>query len=129
MQIWGVCATSPPSGVQWWLQSKGPDTVRLLDEGGAPLAYALPEFGITMPFKPTDFTQVNPHINRVLVSRALRLLDVQRDERVIDWFCGLGNFTCLWRPRPGRCWALKAARPWWRGPARIMIKFGSKAEW
>ena len=80
-------------GVQWWLQSKGPDTVRLLDEGGAQLAYALPEFGITMPFKPTDFTQVNPHINRVLVSRALRLLDVQNSERVIDWFCGLGNFT------------------------------------
>ena len=80
-------------GVQWWLQSKGPDTVCLLDEGGAQLAYALPEFGITMPFKPTDFTQVNPHINRVLVSRALRLLDVQNSERVIDWFCGLGNFT------------------------------------
>jgi len=80
-------------GVQWWLQSKGPDTVRLLDEGGEPLGYALPEFGITMPFKPTDFTQVNPHINRVLVSRALRLLDVQPHERVIDWFCGLGNFT------------------------------------
>ena len=80
-------------GVQWWLQSKGPDTVRLLDEGGVQLSYALPEFGITMPFKPTDFTQVNPHINRVLVSRALRLLDVQKNERVIDWFCGLGNFT------------------------------------
>ena len=79
--------------VQWWLQSKGPDTVRLLDEGGEQLSYALPEFGITMPFKPTDFTQVNPHINRVLVSRALRLLDVQKSERVIDWFCGLGNFT------------------------------------
>jgi 23S rRNA (uracil1939-C5)-methyltransferase len=65
----------------------------LLEEGGEPLAYGLPEFGITMPFKPTDFTQVNPHINRVLVGRALRLLDVQPDERVIDWFCGLGNFT------------------------------------
>ncbi len=80
-------------GVQWWLQSKGPETVRLLEEGGAVLAYELPEFGITMPFKPTDFTQVNPQINRVLVGRALRLLDVQRHERVIDWFCGLGNFT------------------------------------
>ena len=79
--------------VQWWLQSKGPETVKLLDEGGAQLSYALPEFGITMPFKPTDFTQVNPHINRVLVSRALRLLDVKKNERVIDWFCGLGNFT------------------------------------
>jgi 23S rRNA (uracil1939-C5)-methyltransferase len=53
--------------VQWWLQPKGPDTVQLLDEGGEQLAYALPDFGITMPFKPTDFTQVNPHINRVLV--------------------------------------------------------------
>lgn len=80
-------------GVQWWLQPKGPDTVHLLDEGGPVLSYALPAFGVTMPFKPTDFTQVNPHINRVLVGRALRLLDVQGDERVIDWFCGLGNFT------------------------------------
>jgi len=80
-------------GVQWWLQSKGPDTVCRLDMAGAELAYALPEFDITMPFKPTDFTQVNPHINRVLVTRALRLLDARADERVIDWFCGLGNFT------------------------------------
>jgi 23S rRNA (uracil1939-C5)-methyltransferase len=82
-------------GVQWWLQPKGPETVRLLDDvPGAPeLAYALPEFGVTMPFRPTDFTQVNPHINRVLVSRALRLLDAHKTERVIDWFCGLGNFT------------------------------------
>jgi 23S rRNA (uracil1939-C5)-methyltransferase len=46
-----------------------------------------------MPFKPTDFTQVNPQVNSVLVSRAMRLLDAQADERVIDWFCGLGNFT------------------------------------
>ena len=80
-------------GVQWWLQPKGPDTVHLLDEGSEQLAYALPEFGIRMPFKPTDFTQVNPYINQVLVGRALRLLDVRADERVIDWFCGLGNFT------------------------------------
>ena len=80
-------------GVQWWLQPKGPDTVHRLDDGGPDLAYALPEFGVTMPFKPTDFTQVNPHINRVLVARALRLLDARADERVIDWFCGLGNFT------------------------------------
>ncbi len=80
-------------GVQWWLQPKGPETVQRLDEGGDELAYALPEFGIAMPFKPTDFTQVNPYINAVLVGRALRLLEVQAHERVIDWFCGLGNFT------------------------------------
>ncbi|MBU3738912.1 MAG: 23S rRNA (uracil(1939)-C(5))-methyltransferase RlmD [Rhodoferax sp.] len=79
--------------VQWWLQPKGPDSIGLLDPDGPELAYALPEFGLRMPFRPTDFTQVNPQINQVLVSRALRLLDVQRHERVIDWFCGLGNFT------------------------------------
>jgi 23S rRNA (uracil1939-C5)-methyltransferase len=79
--------------VQWWLQRKGPDTVTRLDADGPELAYRLPEFGITMPFKPTDFTQVNHAINQVLVGRALRLLDLQSDERVIDWFCGLGNFT------------------------------------
>jgi len=79
--------------VQWWLQPKGPDTVEQLDAGGAELAYALPEFGVVMPFKPTDFTQVNSGINAVLVGHALRLLDVKSTERVIDWFCGLGNFT------------------------------------
>jgi len=79
--------------IAWWLQPKGPDTVAPLDADAPGLDYQLPEFGITMPFKPTDFTQVNHAINQVLVGRALRLLDVGRDERVIDWFCGLGNFT------------------------------------
>ncbi len=79
--------------VQWWLQPKGPDTVHLLDIDDPELDYELPEFGLRMPFKPTDFTQVNHAINTVLVGRALRLLAPQADERVIDWFCGLGNFT------------------------------------
>lgn len=80
-------------GVQWWLQPKGPETVTPLDPAEARLAYRLPAFDLTMPFLPTDFTQVNPHINNVLVERALRLLDPRPSERVIDWFCGLGNFT------------------------------------
>lgn len=81
--------------VQWWLQPAGPDTAQLLEEtpGVEPLAYALPEFDVHMPFKPTDFTQVNPQINRVMVGQALRLLAPTASERVIDWFCGLGNFT------------------------------------
>ncbi|MFC6283811.1 MULTISPECIES: 23S rRNA (uracil(1939)-C(5))-methyltransferase RlmD [Polaromonas] len=87
----GFAAANP--GLQWWLQPGGLDTVKLLDDAVQELNYGLPEFGVVMPFKPTDFTQVNPHINQVLVSRALRLLDVQPHERVIDWFCGLGNFT------------------------------------
>lgn len=79
--------------VQWWLQPKGPDTVYPFYPTDVELQYVLPEFGVRMPFKPTDFTQVNHHINRVLVDRALRLLDARPDERVADLFCGLGNFT------------------------------------
>ena len=87
-------------GVQWWLQPKGPDTVHLMDPGPQ-LSYVLPEFGITMPFKPTDFTQVNPFVNQVLVAQALSLLQPGRSERVIDWFCGLGNFTLPIATRAG----------------------------
>jgi 23S rRNA (uracil1939-C5)-methyltransferase len=57
------------------------------------LSYSLPEFGITMPFAPGEFTQVNSALNRVMVSRAMRLLDPQPGERIADFFCGLGNFT------------------------------------
>jgi 23S rRNA (uracil1939-C5)-methyltransferase len=80
-------------GVQWWLQPGGPDTAARLDAEGDALCYRLPEFGLTMQFRPTDFTQVNLAINRVLVSHAVRHLDPAPDEQVIDWFCGLGNFT------------------------------------
>ena len=79
--------------VQWWLQPQGLDSVAIFYPTTPQLDYLLPEFGLTMPFKPTDFTQVNHHINRVMVVRALRLLDVQANERVADLFCGLGNFT------------------------------------
>ena len=95
--------------VQWWLQAKGPDTVKRLDEGGPQLRYDLPDFGITMPFRPTDFTQVNPFINRVLVARALRLLQAQKHERVIDWFCGLGNFTLPLATQAGQVLGIEGA--------------------
>lgn len=80
--------------IQWWLQPKGPETAFAFYPLDAPsLAYSLPEFGIVMPFAPTEFTQVNPAVNQVLVRRAMRLLDPQPGERVADLFCGLGNFT------------------------------------
>ena len=79
--------------IQWWLQTKGPDTVYPFYPTDVQLEYILPEFGVRMPFKPTDFTQVNHHINRVLVAKALGLLGIQPGERVADLFCGLGNFT------------------------------------
>jgi 23S rRNA (uracil1939-C5)-methyltransferase len=79
--------------IQWWLQTKGPETAAPFYPKDKELFYSLPEFNVKMPFKPVDFTQVNPMINRALVSSALRLLDVQPGHRVADLFCGLGNFT------------------------------------
>jgi 23S rRNA (uracil1939-C5)-methyltransferase len=79
--------------VQWWLQTAGPESAEPFYPEQTDLHYTLPEYGVKMPFKPTDFTQVNHHINRVLVDRALKLLDVQKDDRILDLFCGLGNFT------------------------------------
>lgn len=80
--------------IQFWLQPGGPDSAVPFHPLSAPeLSYELPEFGIHMPFRPTDFTQVNHAINRVLVGQALRLLQAQSNERIVDFFCGLGNFT------------------------------------
>ena len=80
--------------IQIWQQSKGPDTVHPFWPLDAPeLSYKLPEFDLVMPFKPTEFTQVNTALNRSLVSRAMRLLQPQPGERIADLFCGLGNFT------------------------------------
>ncbi|MBT9461087.1 MAG: 23S rRNA (uracil(1939)-C(5))-methyltransferase RlmD [Rugosibacter sp.] len=81
-------------GVVWFLQSKGPETVVLFYPEDAPsLMYALPDFDLTFLFSPTEFTQVNTGVNRMLVRRAMALLDPQPGERIVDLFCGLGNFT------------------------------------
>jgi 23S rRNA (uracil1939-C5)-methyltransferase len=80
--------------VQFWLQSKGPDTAVPFHPLDAPsLDYRLAEFDLVMPFRPTEFTQVNQDINAMLVRRAMRLLDPKPGERIADFFCGLGNFT------------------------------------
>jgi 23S rRNA (uracil1939-C5)-methyltransferase len=81
-------------GIQWWLQPKGPDTAHPFYPIEAPaLDYRLPEFGLALGFRPTEFTQVNAGVNRVLVKRAVDMLDPQPGERVGDLFCGLGNFS------------------------------------
>ena len=77
-----------------YLQPKGPDSAYCFYPQAAPsLTYSLPEFDVRLEFRPTDFTQVNHAVNRVLVRRALALLDPQAGERIADMFCGLGNFT------------------------------------
>ncbi|OIQ87127.1 23S rRNA (uracil(1939)-C(5))-methyltransferase RlmD [mine drainage metagenome] len=81
-------------GVQIWLQTKGPDTAVPFYPPDVPqLSYSLPEYDLVYPFRPTEFTQVNPQINRVMIRRAMNLLDPQPGERIADFFCGLGNFT------------------------------------
>lgn len=80
-------------GVHFWLQDSGPDSAVPMVPQGEPLSLPLPEFGLELPFRPTDFTQVNHRANEVLVRRALALLGVQEGDRVVDLFCGMGNFT------------------------------------
>jgi 23S rRNA (uracil1939-C5)-methyltransferase len=79
--------------VQFYLQPGGPGTATPLHPSQPALAYVLPEFDLRFPYSPTEFTQVNPAINRVLVRRALALLDPRPGERIADFFCGIGNFT------------------------------------
>lgn len=80
--------------VDVYLQSGGPDSVvPLVGTSPRQLFYALPEFDVTLNFLPTDFTQVNFEINRAMISRALELLEVNSEDRVLDLFCGIGNFT------------------------------------
>ena len=80
-------------GVHLWLQPGGPETAHPFHPRESALYYELPEYGVRLEFRPTDFTQVNHGVNRVLVSRAVRMLDPHPGERVADLFCGLGNFS------------------------------------
>jgi 23S rRNA (uracil1939-C5)-methyltransferase len=80
-------------GVQIFLQSGGLDSVRPLEEGYAPLSYAVDGGRVTIEFAPVDFIQVNRQINLGMVDAAIRLLEPRPEDVVLDLFCGLGNFT------------------------------------
>lgn len=80
--------------LQIWLQPKGLDSCYpFAPANNMQLCYSIPEFNITMPYFPTEFTQVNPVINQQMVSLAIKLLDLKEDDQVFDFFCGIGNFT------------------------------------
>jgi 23S rRNA (uracil1939-C5)-methyltransferase len=81
-------------GIQFWLQPGGPDSAHPFHPAEAPaLGYALPDFDLQLRFRPNEFTQVNQGINRMLLRRAMHLLQPRPGERIGDLFCGLGNFT------------------------------------
>ncbi|TAH45158.1 MAG: 23S rRNA (uracil(1939)-C(5))-methyltransferase RlmD, partial [Betaproteobacteria bacterium] len=89
-----LAAFAASEGVQVWTQAGGPDTAAPLQPKDGPgLTYTLPEFDVRLDFLPTDFTQVNIHINRLLIRRSMQLLGPQPGERIADLFCGLGNFS------------------------------------
>ncbi len=80
--------------LQLWLQPGKPDSLQPFYPVPMPrLSYRLPEFSIEMPFHPTEFTQVNPQVNEMMVSRAMMLLQPKAGETIADMFCGLGNFS------------------------------------
>jgi 23S rRNA (uracil1939-C5)-methyltransferase len=80
-------------GFYIYLQAGGPDSVTPLWPEDPRLYYRLPGYDVELEFLPTDFTQVNGAINRLMVDQALGLLEPGAEERVLDLFCGLGNFT------------------------------------
>jgi 23S rRNA (uracil1939-C5)-methyltransferase len=80
--------------VRLYLQPGGPETAYPFEpREGAELFYGLPEFDLKIAFAPTEFTQVNHAVNRMLVRRAISLLDPKPGERIADLFCGVGNFS------------------------------------
>lgn len=89
------CKFGQQHAIDIYLQPHGPDSVHKLfpPEGPMRLWYHLPDYHLTLAFHPLDFTQVNASINRLMLQRALELLELQPSDRVLDLFCGLGNFT------------------------------------
>jgi len=87
--------------VHVYLQEGGPETLRPLDGRGVRLSYGLPAFDLRLQFLPLDFTQVNLELNRLMVEHALALLAPGPEDRVLDLFCGLGNFTLPLARRAG----------------------------
>jgi 23S rRNA (uracil1939-C5)-methyltransferase len=84
---------APVHGIEIYLQEGGLESVRPLRGDGVILSYDLPAFDLTLAFQPNDFTQVNSDINRQMIQRSIDLLALSPEDRVLDLFCGLGNFT------------------------------------
>ncbi len=85
---------SGQNNIEIWLQPKGPTSAyRFCPDESPLLYYSLPEFNLRLPFFPTEFTQINPDMNRALIHRAMQLLFPRPGEKVLDLFCGMGNFS------------------------------------
>jgi 23S rRNA (uracil1939-C5)-methyltransferase len=81
------------TGIAVLLQPGGVESVHALHPAAPDFHFSLPDYGLELAFRPLDFIQVNAGLNRRMIARTLELLDPQPGERVLDLFCGLGNFT------------------------------------
>ncbi|WP_115527382.1 23S rRNA (uracil(1939)-C(5))-methyltransferase RlmD [Xanthomonas arboricola] len=90
-QAWGEFAQT--HGFAIFLQPGGVDSVHPLWPQDVPLSFRLPQWDVELAFRPLDFIQVNASLNQKMIAHALTLLDAKPDDRVLDLFCGLGNFT------------------------------------
>lgn len=88
-----LVAFAKEHGFAIFLQPGGIDSVHPLWPEQVPLSFALPQWNVELNFRPLDFIQVNAGLNQKMIARTLELLDVQAQDRVLDLFCGLGNFT------------------------------------
>ena len=86
-------AFAEKSALHVWLQPKGPDTASPLYPAQSQLTYSLPDDDVRYEFLPTDFTQVNADLNKKMIKQAIELLVLQKDSKVLDLFCGIGNFS------------------------------------
>ncbi len=88
-----LLAFAETQDVRIFLQPKGPKTVHEITAGGKPLYFTFPDDDIRLEFEPADFIQVNEGMNRKMLQRVKELLAIQPSDRILDLFCGLGNFT------------------------------------
>ncbi len=108
-----LCEFGEQYNFQIYLQPGGYESVTLLWPtrlaSSTKLSYSLPEYNLELFFLPTDFTQVNAEMNRAMINRTLALLDPQPEDRVLDLFCGLGNFTLPLARRAGHVVGVEGA--------------------
>jgi 23S rRNA (uracil1939-C5)-methyltransferase len=91
------------SGIAVMLQPAGPTSIYALEPATVELSFRLPAFGLELAFGPSDFVQVNGDMNRRMIDRALQLLAPGAGDRVLDLFCGIGNFTLPIATRAAEC--------------------------
>lgn len=89
-----LCELAIKHGLVIYLQAGSPDELEALYPASPEmLYYELPEHDVRIEFQPSDFTQINPEINRSMLNRAIECLQLNETDQVLDLFCGLGNFS------------------------------------